>query len=204
MRILSRAALVGAAAIALGSLPALSQTVTYTTTGTFSGGGCGGAPSNCNFGNFLLTYQGGGGSFLNGSLVDLGQFSIQCTTASCPMTALPAGTTFTLTISQTSPSVGSGQVTTSTFTGSVAFNPDFSSLNWTPTQGSVTIGSTTYVLNQDIGGGYNIVGPSSSTGQNPNTSVVRATVNVTPEPSTVALMATGIFGLVPLIRRRRR
>jgi len=195
---------VGAAAIAMGALPALSQTVTYTTTGAFSGGGCAGTPGSCNFGNFLLTYQGGGGNFLSGSLVDLGQFSIQCTTATCTQTALPAGTTFTLTINQTVPTVGSNTFTQTSFTGSVAFNPDFSSLNWTPTQPSVTIGATTYSLNQDQGGGYNIVGPSSSTGQNPNTTVVRATINVTPEPSTVAFMATGLVGLVPLARRRRR
>lgn len=204
MRILSRAALVGAATIALGALPALSQTVTYTTTGSFSGASCAGTPTNCNFGSFTLTYQGGGGSFLNGSLVDLGQFMIQCTTASCGMTDLPAGTTFTLTINQTAPSGGSGSFTQQTFTGSVAFNPDFSSLKWTPTQGSVTIGLTTYTLVTDNTGGINIAGPSSSSGQNPNTTVVKAFVNVTPEPSSIALMATGIVGLVPLARRRRR
>lgn len=204
MRTLRRAALLGAAAIAMGALPALAQTVTYTTSGAFSGAGCTGTPSNCNFGSFTLTYQGGGGSFLNGSLVDLGQFQIQCTVANCGMTALPAGTTFTLTINQTTPSVGSGQFTQATFTGSVAFNPDFSSLKWTPTQSSVTIGLTTYALVTDNTGGINIAGPSSSTGQNPNTTVVKAFVNVTPEPSSIALMATGIIGLVPLARRRRR
>ena len=204
MRTLRRAALLGAAAMAMGALPALAQTVTYTTTGTFAGAGCAGTPGNCNFGSYTLTYQGGGGSFLNGSLVDLGQFMVACTVGSCPTTPLPAGTTFTLTINQTAPSAGSGSFTQATFTGSVAFNPDFSSLKWTPTQSSVVIGLTTYALVTDNTGGINIAGPSSSTGQNPNTTIVKAFVNVTPEPSSIALMATGIIGLVPLARRRRR
>ena len=206
MRTLRRAALVGAAAIAMGALPALSQTVAFTTAGTFAGAGCAGTPSNCNFGSFTLTYQGGGGNFLGGSQVDLGQFSIQCTIASCPMTALPAGTTFTLTITQTLPTGGTANVTTTSFTGQVAFNPDFSSLKWTPTQSSVTIGAVTYALILDNTGNINISGPSSSGGvvQNPNVTQVKAFINVTPEPSSVALMATGIFGLVPLIRRKRR
>jgi hypothetical protein len=58
-----------------------------------------------------------------------------------------------------------------------------------------------YALVVDNTGNFNIEAPGA---QNPNETVVKAFVTTTPEPSTVALMATGMFGLIPVIRRRRK
>jgi hypothetical protein len=120
---------------------------------------------------------------------------------------IPAGVTFTLTINQTSPSAGTGAFA-GTVSGSLAFNPSFSSLIWTPSPSSLTLGlaglTGTYAIVLDNTGNFNIEAPT--TGSNPNQTVVKAlitTPTTVPEPSTVALTATGLLGLIPVIRRRR-
>src|SRR5438105_15847119 len=54
VRGLARAVLAGTVAIALGSLPVAAQTVTYQTSGAFSGTGC--TAVSCVFGGFTLSY----------------------------------------------------------------------------------------------------------------------------------------------------
>ena len=204
MQILKRAALFSAAAMAIRAAPVLSQTVSYTTAGAFTGTGCAG--TSCTEGTFTLSFVGnvGPNAYLSGSQIDLGSFQVQCNNApaTCPMATIPGGTTFTLTITQSAPTGGTGSFT-GTVSGQVAFNPDFSSLVWTPTTSSLVIGGVTYSLTIDNSGNIQIPGPTL-TSQNPNVTQVKGHVDVTPEPSTVALMATGIVGLVPLARRRRR
>jgi MYXO-CTERM domain-containing protein len=64
------------------------------------------------------------------------------------------------------------------------------------------------LIETDAGGGT----PSQhrrtdhAAGGNPSTTLVKDDIDVTStaEPATVALMATGLVGLVPLIRRRRK
>ena len=216
MRILGRAALIGAAAIAMGALPAAAQQVTFTTIGSFSGPGCSAfvtpTPNTCvQAGGWQITYLNGSGNVTAPTGIDLGQFSVQCTLASCAASPIAAGTTFNLMISQTNPTAGNGSFN-GTLQGSIAFNPDQSTLTWITSAGALTIGGTTYTLVTDnfsactgISNCINIASPNSGTNPaNPNTTTVKGFV-VTPEPSTIALMATGIFGLVPVaIRRRRR
>jgi hypothetical protein len=143
----------------------------------------------------------GSNSFLSGSLVDLGTFNASCSLSTCGLTSFPAGVTFTLTINQTVPSAGTGTFA-GTISGTMAFNPSFSSVIWTPSPNSLGIGPVTYALVVDNTGNFNIEPPTGDA--NPNASVVKAFVTVSPEPSTVALMATGMFGLIPVIRRRRK
>jgi hypothetical protein len=204
-RRIARALSIAGAAIALGSLPIAAQTVTFSTTGAFSGA-CTGV--SCAFGGFTLSFTPvGSNSFLNGSLVDLGSFTTQCVTCTPgSLQSIPAGVTFTLTINQSSPSAGTGAFA-GTVSGSLAFNPSFSSLIWTPSPSSLTLGlaglTGTYAIVLDNTGNFNIEAPT--TGLNPNQTVVKAliTTGTVPEPSTIALMATGMVGLIPVIRRRR-
>jgi hypothetical protein len=84
----------------------------------------------------------------------------------------------------------------------VGWNPITSSLVWMPGTSTITIGPVTYSLIVDNTG--NIVINAPTTDQTPNLTAVKASIVATPEPSTVALMATGLFGLIPVIRRRRR
>jgi hypothetical protein len=199
VRGIARAALIGTAALALGSLPAAAQTVTFSTTGAFSGA-CAG--TSCAFGGFTLSFVPvGSNTFLSGSLVDLGTFNSSCSLTTCPQTSFPAGVTFTLTINQTVPSAGTGNFA-GTISGSLAFNPSFSNLIWTPSPNNLNIGIANYQLVVDNTGNFNINAPTGDA--NPNATVVKAFVSTVPEPSTVALMATGMFGLIPVIRRRRK
>ena len=199
VRGIARAALIGTTALALGSLPAAAQDVAFSTTGAFSGACTG---TSCAFGGFTLQFVPvGSNGFFSGSLVDLGTFNSSCSLSSCPLTNFPSGVTFTLTINQTIPSAGSNQVL-GTVSGTLAFNPSFSSLIWTPAPNTFSIGTANYTLVVDNTGNFNIEAPT--TDANPNASVVKAFVTTTPEPSTVALMATGMFGLIPVVRRRRK
>jgi hypothetical protein len=200
-RRMTRAVLIGVAAVSLGSLPARSQTVTFSTTGAFSGGGC--STTSCAFDGFTMSFTPvGSNTFLSGSLVDLGSFVTQC--VSCTLGSIqsfPSGVLFTLTINQTDPSGGTGSFVGSV-SGTVSFNPSFSSLIWMPSPNNLNIGLTNYRLVLDNTGNFNIEAPTSDA--NPNPTVVKAFVTVTPEPATLGLMATGMFGLIPIVRRRRR
>lgn len=201
VRGLARAVLVGTAAVALGAIPAAAQTVTFSTVGTFTGASC--VANVCTMPPFSLTFvNAGSNTYLAPTNVDLGSFQVTCVGCStAPLSSTFSGIVFTLQVSQSVPSGGTG-----TYTGSVAgnigWNPITSSLVWSPGTSKITIGLVTYTLIVDNTG--NIVINAPTTDQAPNLTAVKASIVATPEPSTVALMATGLFGLIPVIRRRRR
>jgi hypothetical protein len=198
---LARAALVGAAAVVLGSISGLAQTVTFSTTGTFAGDGC--SPTACPFGPFTLTFvNAGSNSYGAPTDVDLGSFSTVCPACTTvPATAIAAGVQFTLTINQTTPTGGTGAFVDG-ITGSLGYNPITSTLVWSPITTSLTIAGVTYKLITDNTGNIVINAPTGD--QNPNLTAVKATITTTPEPSTAALMAAGLLVLVPAVRRRRK
>jgi hypothetical protein len=152
MRTFTRAALLSGAVAVLGAIPASAQTVTFSTSGSFSGGGC--SATVCNFGGFMLSYTGATSTnYLAPTIVDLGSFVTSCSTCA-PLTSasIPGGVTFTLTISQTNP--GSGTTTfAGSVTGTLSFNPTGSSLIWTPTTFTSAINGVTYALITDNGAG---------------------------------------------------
>ena len=198
-------AAVGLAALALlAASPARAQNLTFSTAGSFMGTGC--TVASCNFSGFTLGYNGQSlSTYLAPSLVDLGAFFTQATGTSLPLTSIPAGVTFMLTISQTGPTAGTGSVS-GTVGGSLAYNPSGSSLVFTPSSNSVNIGGATYNLVTDNTGNINIAAPTTNAGENPNSTIVKAnaTVSTVPEPATVALMGSGLLGLVAVGGMRRR
>ena len=185
IRNFARATFVGAAALTLASVPARSQVVTFSTSGTFSHGSCG--PALCAFGGYVLQWSGvSQQQWTPPSDVVLGDFVMTCYSAPCAPGNIISGSTFMLTITQTGPTGGVGSIS-----GGLGWNPATGELSWTPDQGSVTIGGVTYGLDETgvdcpvaDKGCINLNSPHVNFV--PTLTDVKDDVTTTPEPATVA------------------
>jgi hypothetical protein len=163
----SRATLASAAfllALSLGASSANAAPVTFTTSGTFTCGGCSGSGTNSvtflgGMGNaFMITFTGLGSTSLNAPTgTSFGNFQ----TFFSGTGVINASGTFTLTVTQSVPSAGSNSFS-ATFTGSFsASNSGSGVVTFTVT--SMSIGGVQYTIST-CPGPLHLVPPASNNG----------------------------------------
>jgi len=188
-------------------------TVDFSTTGAFSGCdalGSGAGFVTCTEGNAILRYNfaAPGSALLTDALpsasVQYGSFQMTGATLSTF-----SGVTFTLTLLQTSPILGS-QALVGAISGSV--DAPNGLLIWGPVAPeSWDIGSIHWTIALDENGpatGGFLINPPGAGGATSPAQTIGGTASMVPtavpEPSTVALMGIGLAALSRISRRRRR
>jgi hypothetical protein len=184
--------------VSLGMAEAKADPVTFSTSGTFTCGGCSGSGSNS------VTFLGGMGNALMITFTGLGSTSLNTPTGSSfgnfqtfvsGNGVIGASGTFTLTITQTVPVAGSNSFS-ATFSGTFSSsNSGTGVVNFTVT--SISIGGITYSITNNP---LNLVPPASNNGI--TTVQGQITGSAVPEPTSMFLLGTGLLGFAGVIRKR--
>lgn len=188
-------ALAAAAVLGMAGSVAGAQNVTYSTSGTFSGGPC--TAGGCATGGHSLTFFGIAPSTVFApSNISLGYFQVGNTSNSKTLNL--SGVSFQLEITQTEPTAGSSMFT-ALLSGKITSHQQSGAMI-TFDQPSVMIGGVTYTLNSNT---YGIVPINSNHGVTTIQAMVSTNITATPEPATLLLLGSGLAG-VGLIGLRRR
>jgi len=184
--------------VSLGMTEAKADPVTFSTSGTFTCGGCSGSGSNS------VTFLGGMGNALMITFTGLGSTSLNTPTGSSfgnfqtfvsGNGVIGASGTFTLTITQTVPVAGSNSFS-ATFSGTFSSsNSGTGVVNFTVT--SISIGGINYSITNNP---LNLVPPASNNGI--TTVQGQITGSAVPEPTSMFLLGTGLLGFAGVVRKR--
>jgi len=176
---------------------ARADIVTYATAGVFGSSGT----STFTSGNVSIVYNNGFGLNLNvnpSTQVSFGTFNTSATTVTTPTTI---SDTFTLTITQASPTPGNGSFV-GTLSGTLSVDTSTAFVRFTGPL-SLTIGNSVYsILSADANtpGRVNISPPRANAGL----STIAGLITIVPEPSTMALTALGGSVLLGMAHRTRK
>ena len=187
---------------ALFSVGAQAAIVTYSTSTSqlcIGAAGCGVLSQNL-AGIVNVTFSPVGTSSVNANpttFSSFGEITISCTGGGtgCGSASL-AGLNLYINIAQTQPSAGNGSISGGVIAGAISGTASSATITWaTPNQ--IAIGNITYsIANNPLA----IVPPSVNAGVTSVQAVI--TDRLIPEPSTYAMLSSGLVAL-GLLRRRR-
>ena len=191
MKALRNLALLGAVLVASAS-SAFATSITYSTAGIFSSSGTGIATFGSGANTLTLTFIAISSVSLNTpTYASLGDI-VSTVTGS----GATASGTFNLTVNQTGPTVASG-VFLDLVSGAIASNSSTGLLDFTNL--TLNLGPSIYTLQQPPNG-YFLVPPNSNGG----VTTIQMAITSTPEPSSLILLGTGLFGASAFFFRRQR
>lgn len=196
-----------AALFATLAVSAQAQIVQYSTVGSqicVGAAGCGVASQTVGGGTGVtLTFNPIASSTVFANPTTFGSFgeiNVACVGGgtACGNQSL-AGFNLFINITQTLPTPGNGSISAGVLSGSISGTASSASITWSVPNG-VAIGNVLYsVLNTPLG----LVPPSVNSGFTSIQAQITNNASVVPEPSTYALMSTGLLMVLAGARKRK-